>query len=40
MGGFRPEVFLLLIVSIVAGLVPLVLYLSNAVKPEKKEVKK
>ena len=40
MGGFRPDAFLLLIATIIAGIVPLVLYLSNAVKPEGKEVKK
>ena len=40
MGGFRPEAFWLLIISVIAGIVPLVLYLSNAVKPERKEVKK
>jgi len=40
MWGFRPEAFWLLIATIVAGIVPLVLFLSNAVKPDRKGVRK
>jgi hypothetical protein len=40
MWGFKPEAFWLLITTIVAGIAPLVLFLSNAVRPERKGVKK
>jgi hypothetical protein len=40
MGGFNPEAFWLLIVTIIAGITPLVLYLSNAIKADRKGVKK